>query len=179
MSIAAKYLPNYNYSNYCKWEGRWELINGIPYSMLPNPCPVHQWVNGNLFSEFDKSLGKVNNEYKTYLPIDWKINAKTVVQPDLVIVCKKIEKKYLDFTPILVAEILSPSTALKDRNVKKHIYQTQGVKYFLLLNPQTKKIEVYELIKDEYSLVASTPKTFTFILEDGCKAKVDFTDIWE
>jgi Uma2 family endonuclease len=118
--IPPKYLPNYSYSNYCKWE----LINGIPYSMLPSPFYTHQWINGNLFSEFDKSLGKVNKEYKTYLPIDWKIDSKTVVQTDLVIVCKKIERKFLDFTPILVAEILSPSTALKDRNVKKHIYQT-------------------------------------------------------
>jgi Uma2 family endonuclease len=110
---------------------RYSIFN-VAKSMSSTPM-----VNGNLFFEFDKSLGKVNKEYKTYLPIDWKINAKTVVQPDLVIVCKKIEKKFLDFTPILVAEILSPSTALKDRNVKKLIYQTQGVKYFLLLNPQT------------------------------------------
>jgi Uma2 family endonuclease len=137
MLIEAKYLPNYTYSQYCKWEGRWELIGGIPYSMLPNATPIHQRVNGNLFIEFNKVLEKIKKNCKAYIPIDWKINAKTVVQPDLLIVCKKIEKKFLDFTPILVAEILSPSTALKDRNVKKLIYQTQGVKYFLLLNPQT------------------------------------------
>ncbi len=176
MIIPTKYLPNYNYSQYCKWEGRWELINGIPYSMLPTATPVHQMINGNLFTEFNKVLKK---DYKAYLPIDWKINAKTILQPDLLIVCKKIEKKFLDFTPILVAEILSPSTALKDRNVKKQIYLSQGVKYFLILDPQTKKIEVYELVNDEYVLKTTSPKTFSFTLEDGCKAKVDFSDIWE
>jgi Uma2 family endonuclease len=176
MVIAQKYLPNYNYSQYCKWEGRWELIEGIPYSMLPNATPKHQMANGNLFTEFNKALKK---GYKAYIPIDWKINAKTVLQPDLLIVCKEIEKKFLDFTPILVAEILSPSTALKDRNVKKQIYLSQGVKYFLILDPQTKKIEVYELINDEYVLKTTSPKNFTFMLEDGCKARVNFSDIWE
>jgi hypothetical protein len=38
---------------------------------------------------------------------------------------------------------------------------------------------VYELINDEYVLKKVSPKNFTFILEDGCKAKVDFSDIWE
>ena len=80
---------------------------------------------------------------------------------------------------MLVVEILSPATALKDRNIKKQIYLSQGVKYFLIINPQTKKIEVYELINDDYLLVTTTPKNFTFILEDGCKAKVDFSDIWD
>jgi Uma2 family endonuclease len=179
MSIAAKYLPNYTYEDYCQWEGQWELIEGIPYAMSPQPIPPHQNANANLYSNFKIALKKGCMHCKAYIPIDWKIDSKTVLQPDLLVVCKKIEKKFLDFTPILVAEILSPSTALKDRNVKKHIYKTQGVKYFLLLNPQTKKNEVYELVDEEYTLVASTPKSFTFMLEDGCKAKVDFSDIWE
>jgi Uma2 family endonuclease len=179
MIIAQKYLPNYTYADYCQWEGQWELIEGIPYAMAPTPTPSHQWTNGTIFTEFNKALKKNCKSCKAYPPLDWKINAKTILQPDLLIVCKKIEKKFLDFTPILVAEILSPSTALKDRNVKKHIYQSQGVKYFLILNPQTKKNEIYELINDEYVLKTVSPKTFTFILQDGCKAKVDFSDIWE
>ena len=179
MTIAQKYLPNYTYADYCQWEGQWELIEGIPYAMSPQPIPMHQKINGKLFARFDTPLSKNCKNCNVYIPIDWKINAKTVLQPDLLIVCKEIEKKFLDFPPLLVAEILSPSTALKDRNVKKHIYETQGVKYFLILNPQTKKNEVYELVNAEYALVASTPKSFTFILEDGCKVKVDFTNIWE
>lgn len=39
-----------------------------------------------------------------------------VLQPDMLIVCKDINKNYLDFAPALVAEILSPSTALRDRH---------------------------------------------------------------
>ncbi len=31
MNPAIKILPHYTYEDYCHWEGRWELIDGIPY----------------------------------------------------------------------------------------------------------------------------------------------------
>lgn len=33
----AKYYLRYKYSDYEKWEGRWELIDGFPYAMVPTP----------------------------------------------------------------------------------------------------------------------------------------------
>jgi hypothetical protein len=38
MSTGAKILPYYTYytyEDYLHWEGRWELIDGIPYAMTP------------------------------------------------------------------------------------------------------------------------------------------------
>jgi hypothetical protein len=37
MSSATKILPHYTYEEYWLWEGRWELIVGIPYAMIPAP----------------------------------------------------------------------------------------------------------------------------------------------
>jgi Uma2 family endonuclease len=152
------------------------LINGIPFAMAPMHTPIHQTINGNLYANFETALKK---DCKAYLPIDWKIFANTIIQPDLLVVCKKIEKKYLDFSPILVVEILSPSTAVKDRNIKKEIYLTQQVKYFLVLDPQLKKLEIYELLNNSYSPVAISPNNFVFTFEGGCTADVDFEDIWD
>jgi Uma2 family endonuclease len=54
-----------------------------------------------------------------FLPLDYKIAEDTVVQPDvLVIGTPPLNSKVLEQTPALVAEVLSPSTALKDRNLK-------------------------------------------------------------
>ena len=78
-----------------------------------------------------------------------------------------------------MVEILSPSTAVKDRNVKKEIYLSQKVKYFLILDPQLKKVEIYELLNNTYSPVAISPNNFVFTFEDGCTADVDFKDIWD
>ena len=179
MNVAHKYLPNYTYEDYCQWEGQWELIEGIPYAMSPLPIPIHQTINGNLYANFKEALKKSCKDCKAYLPIDWKINDNTILQPDLLVVCDKIEKKFLDFTPTIVVEILSPSTAVKDRNIKKEIYLFQGVKYFLIFDPPTKKIEIYEAVNNAYSPVSISPNNFEFILKDGCAADVNFEDIWD
>ena len=34
--------PNYTYEDYCLWEGQWELIQGMPYAMVPAPVKIHQ-----------------------------------------------------------------------------------------------------------------------------------------
>jgi Uma2 family endonuclease len=75
MTIAHKYLPNYTYEDYCQWEGRWELINGIPFAMAPMHTPIHQTINGNLYANFETALKK---DCKAYLPIDWKIFDNTI-----------------------------------------------------------------------------------------------------
>src|SRR5687767_11845752 len=93
----------------------------MPYAMSPLPVPEHKIVCGNLFVVFKESLAHNRKKCKAYLPLDWKISDDTIVQPGLLIVCKKIEKKYLDFPPVLVVEVLSPATASKDRREKMEI----------------------------------------------------------
>ncbi|WP_066323347.1 Uma2 family endonuclease [Anoxybacteroides amylolyticum] len=64
-------------------------------------------------------------------PFDVRLNAsfhyetaKHIVQPDLLVVCdkQKITEKSCDGPPDLTIEVLSPSTALKDRNEKYNLY---------------------------------------------------------
>ena len=99
--------------------------------MSPLPMPLHQRINGHLFSRFEIALNKACKYCKAYIPIDRKISNTTVIQPDLLIVCKPIEKKFLDFTPLFVAEILAPFTAIKDANVKKtNISATESKIFF-------------------------------------------------
>lgn len=155
MGFSDKILPHYTYDDYVHWEGRWELIEGHPIAMSPMPAPLHQQVEGNLFIEFKQSLKENCNHCKVYLPLDYKISNDTTLQPDLLIVCEKIQKQYLDFPPALVIEILSPSTALRDRNTKFQIYEQQGVKYFLIVDIDKRSIEINELIDGNYQ-----PKTY-------------------
>jgi Uma2 family endonuclease len=178
MSIAERYRPYYTYEDYCQWEGRWELIEGMPYAMSPAPIPAHQSVSVLLSFEFVKALKKCKN-CKLFQPLDWKIEEDTIVQPDLLIVCTKIEKKFLDFPPVLVVEILSPSTAAKDRGEKMELYQSQKVKYYLIADPQFKKLEIYEYINTQYEPVSVNPERYYFTLHDNCKADVSLLDIWE
>lgn len=179
MSIEARYRPYYTYDDYCQWEGRWELIEGMPYAMSPLPIPDHQNVCGNLFTLLKESLSGNCKNCKVYLPLDWKIADDTIVQPDVLIVCKKINKKYLDFPPVLVIEVLSPSTASKDRGEKMELYHSQKVKYYLIVDAQFKKIEVYTLQDKSYGPPSVSPESFHFIFEEECSASIKFDHVWE
>ena len=179
MSIAEKYRPHYTYDDYCQWEGRWELIEGMPYAMSPLPVPEHQNVCGNLFALLKESLDDDCKNCKVYLPLDWKITDDTIVQPDVLIVCKKINKKYLDFPPALIIEVLSPATASKDRGEKMELYQSQKVKYYLIVDIQFKKIEVYTMQGKSYAPALVNPESFHFIFGVDCSVVVSFSRIWE
>lgn len=178
MSIAEKYRPHYTYEDYYNWEGRWELIEGMPYAMSPAPTPAHQRLSILLSVELEKALKKCKN-CKVYAPLDWKIKENTVVQPDIMVICDKIEKKFLDFAPALIVEILSPATASKDRGEKMELYQLQLVKYYLIVDPQFKKIEIYENINAQYQPVSVNPETYLFTVSGDCFAEVSFVDIWD
>ena len=179
MSSAFKILPHYTYEDYEQWEGQWELIEGIPYAMSPLPVPKHQRIAGNLLTEFRTALKSCKNNCRVYQPIDYKITDHTILQPDMLVVCADIPKKYLDFAPVLVAELLSPSTALKDRHTKFEIYQSQGIRYFLIISCDAEVVEVYELLDGKYELRDSGHDiTFMFTFED-CNITIDFKEIWD
>lgn len=179
MSIADKYRPQFTYEDYLLWEGRWELIDGMPYAMSPAPVPNHQRINGKLWSLIDVCLRSYCDKCEVFLPIDWKINENTVVQPDVLIVFKKIEKKYLDFAPVLVAEIVSPSTAYKDRHEKFELYEQEGVPYYLIVDPQFKKIDMYVLTEGKYILSTASASAALFTFADGCSFAANLENIWE
>ncbi len=178
MSIAERYRPHYTYDDYCQWEGRWELIEGMPYAMSPLPVPDHQRACLKLSILFENALAGCEN-CTVYPPLDWKIADDTIVQPDILIVCEKITKKYLDFPPVLVIEVLSPATASKDRGEKMELYQLQKVKYYLIVDVQFKKIEIYTLQDKCYRTPSVNPGSFHFIFEENCCAEVNFSQVWE
>lgn len=179
MSIADKYRPQFTYTDYLQWEGRWELIDGMPYAMSPSPVKRHQVIAGNLHYIFKKILAESCAYCQVIMQLDWKVNEKTVVQPDLMIVCNDFTTPFLEFPPSLVVEILSPSTSYKDRHEKYELYQEQRVKYYLIIDPDFNKMEIYEFAETGYHPVAITPISFDFILEEKCIISVPFDTVFD
>ena len=178
MSITDKIIPKYTYKDYQYWEGRWELIEGHPIAMSPLPVPFHQQIEGNLFIEFKQALKKSCAKCKVYLPLDYKISEYTLVQPDLLVVCNKIEKPYLDFPPVLVVEILSPSTMLRDKNTKYALYQQEGVLYYLIVDTNKKNIEIFKWIDGKYE-PQNYINGYQFEFSEDCKIIPQLDNIWE
>lgn len=173
-----EYIPKYSYKDYLKWEGRWELIDGNAYAMTPLPVIKHQEITLNIAIEL-KSILKNCDKCQVLLPVDWKINEETIVQPDISVVCKKIEGKFLDTPPVMIFEVLSPSTAFKDKTIKYQIYELQRVKYYIIVDIKSNSAEIFFLEDNSYQKAKEVRKEkFTFDL-DECKIDFDFGKIWE
>ncbi len=178
---AVKLLPHYTYEDYLHWEGRWELIDGIPFAMSPSPNMKHQWIAANIMGELRNALKNAQcKNCKVYDFVDIKITENTIVQPDCSVICKPTKKNYLDFPPSLVVEILSPSTALKDRHTKFSLYENFGIKYYLIVDEEKNEVEIYSLQNSKYKLQENPPEIpFVFLLDNDCKIEVLLKNIWE
>jgi len=60
---------------------------------------------------------------------------------------------WLDLVPDWVCEILSPSTAQKDRSLKMPLYAKYGVKHIWLVDPAIRTLEAYALQESQWVLL--------------------------
>lgn len=167
--------PRYTYADYKNWKEDWELVNGYPFQLLPSASPKHNLSIINFIVQGKNSLKQNDNcSCLLFSELDWKINEETVVRPDLMIVCGQTSADYLEFPPVLIVEMISPTSIKKDRVIKFELYREQGVKYYLLADYTKKNVEVFELIDNFYKQVT----TNTFQLDKTCSIEFDFEDIW-
>lgn len=137
----------YTYREYVTWDGpeRWELIDGLPY-LMASPTPEHQRILGELFVHFHQPVR--SRGCSAYMaPLDLTFDAddstRTVVQPDLFIMCGDyLREKRIVGTPLLVAEIISPSTATNDTIRKVMLYQRVGVQEYWIVEPDIQILNV-------------------------------------
>ncbi|HJV46927.1 MAG TPA: Uma2 family endonuclease [Bacillota bacterium] len=154
MILEPKSNERYTYADYLSWNNdeRWELIDGIPYNMTPAPSPDHQRILLQLSRKFADYLeGKPCEAF--IAPFDVRLfpnenkNDDNVVQPDLTIICDptKITKHGCEGVPDLIIEVLSPSTAKKDKREKKRLYERAGVKEYWIVDPLNHTIDIFTL----------------------------------
>jgi Uma2 family endonuclease len=172
-----KYEERYRVSDWELWNDPWELIHGMPYCMSPAPAYRHQLLASNLLIELGSQLKKCP-KCRVMIPIDWQIDEETVVQPDILILCKPHTGGRLLQTPFCLFEILSPSTRNKDRGIKFELYQQQGVIYYIMADPESKSIEAFQLgPSGKYQSIPSFPQLQLNL--DGCMVELDMPGIWE
>jgi len=171
-------LPHYTYEEYKIWEGNWELIDGVPYSMAPSPIFEHQNISANIHIELKAKLRPCQN-CKPALAVDWIISDDTIVCPDNSVVCNISDSNFIEKTPEIIFEVLSPSTKTKDRNRKYNLFQEKNVKYYVLVEPKGSFAEVYMIKNSFYKLQGEfTNEKFIFEI-DRCNIEFDFNNIFE
>ena len=151
MPLAKKTDKKFTYADYLTWpdDERWELIDGQVYNMTPAPPIKHQSVVYNLGFIIKSKL--VDKPCRPFLaPTDVVLSEHDVVQPDVFVVCdkKKITEANIRGAPDLIAEVLSPATALKDKREKKALYEKYGVREYIIVDPTDQYVERFLLDED-------------------------------
>lgn len=140
-----------------------EKINGEIFDMSPAPNFQHSVINGNIFSKIKAGLkGSLCMVFMENIDYKYSKESDDYLEPDIVICCDRNMIKGNSYygTPKFVAETLSPSTAKRDRGIKKDIYERSGVEEYWIVSPIEKAVEIYYLRDGKYEIEES------YILDD-------------
>jgi Uma2 family endonuclease len=135
---------------------RYELHDG-DLVVIPSPNELHQRVLGNIL--FDIALFvRERDPGRVYpAPFDVVFTNHDVVQPDVIFVSNDridiITPDNIQGAPDLVIEVLSPSTAHRDRTFKRALYARHGVREFWFVDTDAHTIEVLLLGAHGYETV--------------------------
>ena len=148
---------SYTYADYLRWQfsEAVELIRGKLLRKMAGPIRIHQRISMNLSYGIASYLkGKPCQVYAA--PFDVRLvrggpngdaQIKTVVQPDLCVVCDaaKLDDRGCLGAPDWIIESVSPRTARLDTAVKHELYAENGVREYWLVFPQDRVVQAFGL----------------------------------
>ncbi|MFO0982303.1 MAG: Uma2 family endonuclease [Planctomycetota bacterium] len=125
---------------------RYEIIDGELF-VTPAPTPDHQRASGRLHLALADWVRSHPPAEVFYAPIDLILADDTIVQPDLLVVLNPavVTKRGIEAAPGLVVEILSPSTAKRDRGLKRGRYARSSVTEYWVVDADERVVEQYVL----------------------------------
>ncbi|MCL2171704.1 MAG: Uma2 family endonuclease [Defluviitaleaceae bacterium] len=124
-----------------------EILDGKIYAMAA-PGAAHNKVIGNIFSVLRNHTRR--RKCTTFIDgMKVHLSEKDRVIPDVMVVCNPdiIKADAIYGSPDLVVEVLSASTAKRDKADKFKLYESHGVLEYWIASPEQATIEVY-LLKD-------------------------------
>ncbi len=148
------------YDDYLKTpdDERWELLRG-ELIMVPSPNFAHQKISGRLFSFLNTFVEERRLGDVIYSPFDVVLSSTNVLQPDLLFVSNRqksiITASNIQGAPALVIEIISPSSANMDRELKRRIYAEHSVGEYWLVDPDARAVSVMSLQDKDFREVGN------------------------
>lgn len=146
-----------DYGDYCAIppDGkRYEILEGKLH-VTPAPSPSHQRVVLRLARLLQDYFGQSAEIFVA--PVDVILTIHDVVQPDLVVVSNpaQVSERGIEGAPLLVVEVLSPTTTVYDRTTKALRYAAFGIPHYWIADPSTRRLECYRREGTVYQPVAS------------------------
>jgi len=128
---------------------RVELFDGSLF-VSPAPTVKHQHLSYRLASALEAPARSA--DLRVYLAINLRLRPNRIPIPDLVMTTPiDVDKLVVDAaSAVLVCEITSPSNAGHDRIMKMHYYAEAGIEWYLLVDPDTRALNLYRLEGKQY-----------------------------
>ncbi|MCR5338139.1 MAG: Uma2 family endonuclease [Lachnospiraceae bacterium] len=162
---------------------RVELIDGVFYDMA-SPRLVHQAILSELNYQFMSAIKKNKGNCKVYQsPCDVQLDCdnKTMLQPDLFIICNKDQQgdgRCIIGAPAFIIEILSPSSRSHDMVLKLNKYKNAGVKEYWIVDPKYRKVYCYDFTNDLQLSTYTFNDRIPVTIYEG-KISIDFREIYD
>jgi Uma2 family endonuclease len=160
---------------------RYEIIDGDLF-LTPAPGTYHQRISARLQFRLtrhvlEKGVGEILNA-----PCDLLLSQTDVVQPDIFFISKErqgiVKEKYVSAAPDLVVEILSESTAKRDRGIKAKLYERTGVKELWIVDPWEKTIEIFRRSEEAFVRHALFSGTDTLVTPIFPGLEIPLTEVF-
>lgn len=161
-------------------DGRaYQIVDGEVF-VTPAPSPFHQRSSKRLQRQLEAffELSGVGEVFDA--PVDLILSTHDITQPDLVVVTDKssITRRGIEATPLLVVEVLSPSTEQFDRHVKAQRYAAFGVPHYWVLDPDERRLECYTNVDGSFVLSVSGSGEESLDIPDFPKLTIDLGVVW-
>lgn len=145
---------------------RYELVDGFPMAMAP-PAEAHRILAVRLVSRIDAALaGRRPCNAQIKPGVVRPDRADSYYVPDIAVTCEPNEPgRQAMVDPILIVEILSPSTERTDRRLKLSAYQTmESVREIMLIDADSHHAELYRRDNDHWGIQLVRGAEATLIL---------------
>jgi Uma2 family endonuclease len=124
---------------------RHEVLDGVLF-VSPAPSLLHQRAVGLLFEILVRYARETGVGEALLSPADLEFSPQRYLQPDVFVVpASSLRRSWRDVTSLLlVAEVLSPSTARANRHEKRAIYQDERIPDYWIVDLDGRVVEHWQ-----------------------------------
>jgi Uma2 family endonuclease len=153
---------------------RWELVDGT-LVVTPAPSRRHQLVSSHLHVLLATHCPPALRVLSA--PTDVRLADDTVLLPDLLVVSREEFDDDQPLRPLLVVEILSPSTRLVDLSLKRSRFELAGIPAYWTVDPDALELRAWELRSSGYVEAAHVSGDETYAATDPIRVDVVPADL--